>query len=265
MGQAAEPPDLAADVAAVLALAAHQLHGLHIGLDDGQGRFQLMARVGDELALALHVLRDGADGPTAQRPDQHQHGAPGQHSGQSRKGGGAAHRAQLLAHVQKDAGAAAVSGLHELIFQIADAAVAPAIGGGLQGQGSGPLLVHGGDAAQVHALYLVLAVQPDHEVQGGHAAVLGQRLPEEAAPRLPAEGGVLAVEVPVEAGGGAKALLHGQGGQQPVALPGLGQGVKQVHGAQHHRQQHGDGDHGRDHEFFLQRLAHACPSGAVSV
>ncbi len=104
---------------------------------------------------------------------------------------------------------------------------------------------------QVNVQHRALRVQAHHKVQRGQAQVLVQRLPEKAAHPVPAPLGLL-----VETGGRAEALLHGQGLEQPVALPGLGQEVGQIDGAQQHRQQHGHGDHGRDHEFFLQRTDH---------
>ena len=64
---------LTAYVGQPLILAALHLGQLHIGADDGHGRFQLVPGVGDELLLLLVALGHGADYAARQDQQQREH------------------------------------------------------------------------------------------------------------------------------------------------------------------------------------------------
>ena len=75
MGQSGEPLGLAADVCEPLVLAALHFSQVRVGADDGQGRFQLVAGVGDKALLLFVALGHRTDDPLGEEEQQHQHRA----------------------------------------------------------------------------------------------------------------------------------------------------------------------------------------------
>ena len=248
MHQVGEARRLGEDVAAVFALPAHELHGLGVGADDGQGGFQLVARVGDEAALPLHVLRHGTDGQTAQGPHQQQHGKPGGDPAQPGEGGHPQKLMGLAAHVQENHGPGLRRGLDHPKAESADPAAGFAGIQRLPGVSGGILFAEIGNAAEIRAHKGPFPIKADGKGQRAHPIPgVGAAAEEPVLPVRPQK------FVP---GRGTEILLGGQGAQQRLPVPDDGENVEEVDAAQQQHQQHRDRDHGGDGEFFLQRPDH---------
>ncbi len=157
----------------LLALPLEQLQRLGVGLDDGQGRFDLVSGVGDELLLLFHILHDGPDGPAGQEDHQQQHDPP---AGKTRRAGEQQHpQVGEVFHggVQEYQGAAPAG--PALPQQIAEAAGPSALVPALIDPAGHLLrlrLRHGGGAAHIHGEDCAAAVEPDHEEIGGQERVV---------------------------------------------------------------------------------------------
>ena len=79
VGKACEPLRLVANVGEPLIFSALHLCQLHIGADDGHGRFQFVAGIGDELLLLFIALGNRTDNTVGQNQQQHQHRQQAQH------------------------------------------------------------------------------------------------------------------------------------------------------------------------------------------
>ena len=135
--------------------------------DDGDGRFELVRRVGDELLLPLGRLHDRRDGPARAEHNnhihqRHAHGCGGQRHPRERHD-----RVHLLITVEKDGHPAVGIRMDDVVFiprRVAEARAVAQRGSEILRRVA---LGHGGDMRQIRLLEIAVAIIAQHEVARG--------------------------------------------------------------------------------------------------
>ena len=154
-----------------LLLAHLHLQHLQAGGNDGDGGFQLVAGVGDELLLLLGAAHHGVDGPAAQQHHQQEYQQRAARVGGQRPDQHRADGAQLLIAVQKDGHVLTVliGGRKEAVVAAVAVALALFQGGGQIRRRV--ILCHGGDLAEIGVRQRAVRVIAQHEVSGGEGGL----------------------------------------------------------------------------------------------
>ena len=249
-------------------LMAHlHLQHLQAGGNDGDGGFQLVAGVGDELLLLLGAAHHGVDGPAAQQHHQQEHQQRADRVGGQRPDQHRADSAQLLIAVQKDGHVLAVSvGGHKEAVAAAVAAARAFFQGGGQIR-RGIILRHGGDLAEIGVRQCAVRVIAQHEVAGGEGGLrcevavpaVGLSLGRYGRRHIVAGGLRYGIHAAGEGNGALIFVDQGQGAAQ-VGVGGDVVGhIQDRRQQQHHRRhrQRGDAD-----KPVAQTLYHASSSRA---
>ena len=102
--QSIQTDGLAADAAAPFIFTQMELHGIHIGADDGQRCFEFMSGIGNELLLLFDTFRHGTNGTMGQQNDDSQHQYPGSNADNRRQKHNGKDLLLLVFKRQKDKG-----------------------------------------------------------------------------------------------------------------------------------------------------------------
>lgn len=245
--EAAEADSLLLDVSAPLVFSVIELHGLGVGLDNGQRGLDLVARIGDELLLLLHALRNRADGPPGEKHHQQQHGSPAgsaQRNGQQQD----PHQGQSLSgSVQKYY--RAPHGC--LVKEIPELSCSAAVLSTVIGLGSHfpcLLLRHRGGSLYIGIQDISHPVKAHHKKVGGEKRII-------VILRCLHKGGR-----PVRPRRYTAGLAIGNDSQGAIHLSLYNQHIGHIDGPQQEQQQHRNSCHSRDDSLLLERLYHSVTS-----
>ena len=263
VGQGGQTLGLAADIGKPLVFSALHLGQISVCADDGHGGFQLVACVGNELALLLIALCHGAHNAPGQNQQQEQHRCQPQHSQRYAGQQGGVEVGETAAAVQKNDPYA--SGL--ILDQ---KAVVIQKSGGLSGRGcflsvvGGLLCVHGGNLACVRLYRLTVLPQQNGE-ETGLVGGFGRHDPLVEQVRLAsrrAKGGKVALVLFLlgSAKLGKCAVIGHQQRQQGVGVGDHFLIAHQIDAAQNDQQHHRQREHTGQNELGPQLFDHTGPS-----